>query len=56
MGQTNGIKSRGGKIAEGSTVVAADLKKKSVYIDSRGNQVDPVTKQIIKRKDEDDPK
>lgn len=56
MGQNNGIKSRGGKIAQGATIIAHDLKKQSVFIDSRGNQVDPITKQIIKKKEQEDPK
>jgi hypothetical protein len=53
LGQPNketGISSRGGKIAEGSTVIdMQNLKKKSDFIDQRGNKINPVTKQIIEK-------
>jgi hypothetical protein len=47
-----GMKSRGGKIPQGATVIAKSLVKKSVMINSNGDQIDPVTKQIIKRKED----
>lgn len=48
------IKSRSGKIAQGSTVVDMNnLKKKSDVIDSRGNKIDLATKRIIEPKDKD---
>ena len=40
--------SRGGKIQGGGVVMATKLIKKSVRIDSAGNQIDPITKEIIK--------
>lgn len=52
IGQKNGgIQSRGGKIPEGGTVISANLKKESKYIDKDGNEIDIVTKKIIRRKD-----
>jgi hypothetical protein len=46
----NGISSRGGKIPEGATVISPHLQRQSVFIDKDGNQIDPVTKRIIKAK------
>ena len=46
------IQSRGGKIATGTTVIAANLKKVSVVIDREGNQIDLKTKKVIKPKSE----
>lgn len=50
----NGISGRGGKLPEGATIIAKDLKKKSDYINSRGDKVNPATKEIIQKK-EDEP-
>lgn len=52
IGQNNpqkGMQSRSGKIPQGATVISNQLIKKSVMIDRDGNQIDPITKQIIKR-------
>ena len=46
----NGITSRGGKIPQGATIIAAQLKKESKFINNRGDEIDPVTKQVIKAK------
>lgn len=51
IGNNNGVQSRGGKLPEGATVIAANLKKESKFIDREGNEIDPVTKRIIKKKD-----
>ena len=48
------IKSRGGKIPQGSTVISPNLRKKSVVLDKEGNQIDLATRRIIKRKDQSD--
>lgn len=56
IGQNNGIKSRGGKIPAGATIISPNPKKRSTFIDSAGNQIDPVTKQILKRKEAEDPR
>lgn len=56
IGQKGGIQSRGGKLPEGATVIAANLKKQSTVIDRDGNIVsslDPKEKHIIKKKDTD---
>lgn len=51
--QGNGISSRGGKIAEGSTIIAKVLKKESKFINNRGDEIDPVTKRVIRSKIQD---
>ena len=43
--------SKSGKIATGGTVISQNLKKQSVFVDLDGNQIDPRTKVILKRKD-----
>jgi hypothetical protein len=54
IGQHGGIQSRGGKLPEGGTVIDfQNLKKKSKFIDSNGNEIDPVTKQIIRHKEQE---
>ena len=45
-----GIKSRGGKIPSGATVIAPNLKRQSVVLDRDGNQIDLATRRIIKYK------
>ena len=44
------MQSRSWKLPVGSTIISANLKKKSVMIDKDGNEIDPITKQIIKYK------
>ena len=38
----------------GGVVMAAHLQRTRVFIDSNGNEIDPVTKKIIKRKGADE--
>ena len=51
-----GVKSRGGKIPSGSTMISPNLKKQSVVLDRDGNQIDLATKRIIKYKVSDETK
>lgn len=37
------------KVLSGGTFVSPNLKKTSIFIDKDGNQIDPRTKQIIKK-------
>lgn len=50
---TNGISSRGGKIPQGATIISAQLNKETKFINNRGDQIDPVTKAVLKSKIQD---
>lgn len=50
LGQNKDIQSRGGKIAQGATVIAPNLKKETKFINRQGDEIDPVTKRVIKAK------
>jgi hypothetical protein len=56
INKENGITSRGGKIPQGSTYISPNLIRQSKMIDQYGNTIDPVTKQVIKFKDDKDEK
>lgn len=47
-----GVSSRGGKIPQGATIISQNLQKKSIMVDREGNQIDPITKRIIKLKND----
>lgn len=42
----------GTREGQGKTVIAANLIKESVMLDKFGNEIDPRTKQVIKKQDE----
>ncbi len=46
------IKTRERKIEQGSTFISPNLKKEIMMLDKYGNEIDPRTRQIIKRNNE----
>lgn len=47
----NGIKEQQKVVSQSKTFVAQNVKRTSVFLDRNGNEIDPRTKQIIKRAD-----
>jgi len=49
-----GIRERESTVKTGKVVISPNLKRETVMLDRNGNEIDPRTKQIIKKVGEDE--